>query len=199
MINLFKIFFWNIFRSIFGRVDNRNILDHYKLLDHDEIVKDLERKRNDGTFAVLMENFEGSLTISTVIRSANCFNTAQMYYIGKKKIDPRGCVGCQNYTGITHLKNYDELKKLKKIYTFVALENNISGCVSLYSFKFPKNPLFIIGSESTGISKPTLNMCDHFVKIDQEGSCRSLNAAVAGSIIMYEFNRSLFLSRNGLS
>jgi TrmH family RNA methyltransferase len=80
-------------------------------------------------------------------------------------------------------------KGVKKNYTFIGLENNVPGCESLYTFKFPKNPLFIIGSESTGISKRTLNMCDHIVFIEQEGSCRSLNAAVAGSIIMYEWSR----------
>jgi tRNA G18 (ribose-2'-O)-methylase SpoU len=35
-------------------------------------------------------------------------------------------------------------------------------------------------------------MCDHIVFIEQEGSCRSLNAAVAGSIIMYEWSRNKF-------
>jgi tRNA G18 (ribose-2'-O)-methylase SpoU len=176
---------------LFGRKkDNRNVLDHYKLLDHEDIIKDLEKKRKNGTFAVLMENFEGSLTISTVIRSANCFNSAHMYYMGRKKIDSRGCVGTQNYTYITYLNDYFELEQLKEKYTFVGIENNVPGCVSLYNFKFPENPLFIIGSESTGISEQTLSMCDHLVKIDQEGSCRSLNAAVAAGIIMYQYRRS---------
>lgn len=183
---------WNILsiKKYINAKDNRNVLDHYKLLDIDEIRKDLENKRRDGTFAVLMENFEGSLTISTVIRSTNAFNGVCMYYMGRKKIDSRGCVGCQNYTDIIYLTNYDELKKLKEIYTFVALENNIPNCESLYTFKFPEKPLFIIGSESKGITKETLNMCDYFVKIDQVGSVRSLNAATSATVIMYEFNRN---------
>ena len=180
---------WNIF-SIKKTIDNRNVLDHYKLLDIDEIRKDLENKRRDGTFAVLMENFEGSLTISTLIRSTNAFNGACMYYMGRKRIDTRGCVGCQNYTDIIYLSDYKQLAELKNKYTFVALENNIAGCESLYTFKFPGNPLFIIGSESKGISKETLELCEYFVKIDQVGSVRSLNAAQAGTIVMYEYNRN---------
>jgi tRNA G18 (ribose-2'-O)-methylase SpoU len=191
----FLSFLWSLCKNfliktgLINLIDGRNVSDYYKLLDADEIRKDLERRRRDGTFAVLMENFEGSLTISTVIRSANAFNTEHMYYMGRKKIDTRGCVGCQNYTDISYLSNIDELKKLKEKYTFIGLENNISGCQNLHTFNFPKNPLFIIGSESAGISKPVLALCDHLVKIEQVGSVRSLNAAVAGSIIMYEWSR----------
>ena len=81
--------FWKVLRNFLtiigvAKFDNRNVLDHYKLLDIDEIKLDLENKRRDGTFGVLMENFEGSLTISTVIRSTNAFNGACMYYMGKK-------------------------------------------------------------------------------------------------------------------
>ncbi len=44
----------------------------------------------------------------------------------------------------------------------------------------------IIGNEGKGISKLTLKKCDKLIKIPMVGKINSLNASVAGGIIMYE-------------
>ena len=44
----------------------------------------------------------------------------------------------------------------------------------------------IIGSEGRGIAKLTKEKCDVLVKIPMVGRVSSLNASVAGGILMYE-------------
>ena len=51
------------------------------------------------------------------------------------------------------------------------------------------NCAFIIGNEGAGMSYDLKEICDSFVYIPIEGSCESLNAAVAASIIMYEVGK----------
>ena len=46
----------------------------------------------------------------------------------------------------------------------------------------------VVGNEGNGISQDTLDMIEK-VYIPMEGSIESLNAAVAGSILMYEMRR----------
>lgn len=49
--------------------------------------------------------------------------------------------------------------------------------------------LIIIGNEGNGISEETINLCDKKVIIPMERDAESLNAAVAGTVMMYEHYR----------
>jgi len=171
-------------------IDNRNIIDKYKYdrltkWSTELIKKDLQQKAFP--YAVLMENFTGDFNIGTVIRSANAFNARAVYYLGNKHYDRRGCVGTHHYTDVIHLKTRDNLLQLKEQYEFVALENTVPSAVALVDAKYSRPPLFILGEEGVGITEETLQLCEKCVYIPQYGSVRSLNAAVAGSIIMNDF------------
>ncbi len=52
-----------------------------------------------------------------------------------------------------------------------------------------KDIAFIIGNEAAGISNEVLKAVENKVKIPMLGDVESLNAAVAGSILMYEAAR----------
>ena len=54
---------------------------------------------------------------------------------------------------------------------------------------YKKDIAFIIGNEAAGISKEILDITDKKIKIPMLGEVESLNAAVAGSILMYEAAR----------
>ena len=49
-----------------------------------------------------------------------------------------------------------------------------------------ENVAIIIGNEGRGISKLTVQKCDKLIKIPMVGKINSLNASVAGGIMMYE-------------
>jgi TrmH family RNA methyltransferase len=51
-----------------------------------------------------------------------------------------------------------------------------------------KDLVLIIGSESHGISDNARALIDNYVLIEQLGNAESLNAAIAGSIIMHQWN-----------
>ena len=171
-------------------IQNWNVIDKYKndrltKWNKELIKKDLKQKAFP--YAILMENFLGDFNIGTVIRSANAFNASAVYYLGNKHYDRRGTVGTHNYTDVIHLKTRDELLKLKENYEFVALENTVPSAITLANAEYSRSPLFILGEEGVGITQETLELCDRFVFIPQFGSVRSLNAAVAGSIIMNDY------------
>ena len=69
----------------------------------------------------------------------------------------------------------------------MAIENTVPSAVALGNAEYSRPPLFILGEEGVGITQETLELCEKFVYINQHGSVRSLNAAVAGSIVMNEF------------
>lgn len=53
------------------------------------------------------------------------------------------------------------------------------------SFIDPKKALLVIGSEAHGLPSDWINNCDEQITLPMPGSAESLNAAIAGSIVMY--------------
>ena len=62
-------------------------------------------------------------------------------------------------------------------------------CVNLYEADLEGKTLIIIGNEGNGVEKETLELCDKVVKIPMDTAAESLNAAVAGAVMMYEHYR----------
>tara|TARA_R110000824_G_scaffold36844_7_gene113950 strand:- start:8232 stop:8879 length:648 start_codon:yes stop_codon:yes gene_type:complete len=166
----------------------RNVVDKYKSMTDDMIKNDLKQSFNP--IAVCMEHWNGDFNISTLIRNANAFNIEKVYYLGKRRIDRRGCVGTHHYTDIQHLSNgVCDLVDLKNKYTFIAIDNNINKTSMLHEFdwnKLEKPPLIFFGEEGCGLSNEILNLADYRIEIEQYGSVRSLNVGTASGIVLFE-------------
>lgn len=76
------------------------------------------------------------------------------------------------------------LSGLKTNYAILAAD--ASG-ISIKEAKLPQRAILVIGSESHGLSQVTREVCDTLVSIPSSGQGESLNAAVAASILMWEF------------
>lgn len=63
------------------------------------------------------------------------------------------------------------------------------SAVDFYSADLSGKVLIIIGNEGNGVEQSTLSLCDSVLKIPMRSDAESLNAAVAGSIMMYEHLR----------
>lgn len=165
---------------------SRNVRDQFKELSTEEIRISLQKTCSPA--AILMSQIEGDFNISSVIRSANSFNFHKVFYYGRKKFDRRGACGVYKYTDVIHLSSMEEILALKSSYEFVALENNIKASSPIQDFVWKKNSIIVVGEENSGIQKDILDICDKFIEIPSMGSVRSLNAASAASIAMYDYS-----------
>lgn len=66
---------------------------------------------------------------------------------------------------------------------------------SLYELKFDMNVGVIIGGEGKGVRPLLLKKCDYTVSIPMKGKVSSLNAGIAGAVILFEVLRQ-HLARN---
>jgi 23S rRNA (guanosine2251-2'-O)-methyltransferase len=87
---------------------------------------------------------------------------------------------------VTNLAN--TLEDLKKE-GFWIVGADARGEKSLYEMSFDMNVGLVIGSEGKGIRPLILKKCDFRVSIPMKGKTSSLNAAVAGAIILFEILR----------
>ena len=172
--------------------ESRNIIDHYHYWKHDDIVADLDTKRNN--FYVLCSNLYNDFNISTVIRNANAFLSKKVIIYGNKQFDRRGAVGTHHYTHFQHIKTesgISDFLEQNKFHRIVGIDN-VDGAKSItkYDWGSPSNSedvLMIFGQEQVGIPQDLLDLCDDVVYIPQYGSVRSLNVGTASGIAMYDF------------
>lgn len=63
------------------------------------------------------------------------------------------------------------------------------NAVDFYSADLSGKVLIVIGNEGNGVEESTLSFCDIVLKIPMRSDAESLNAAVAGSVMVYEHYR----------
>ena len=155
----------------------RNVVDKYKSWPTESIKADLQKNANP--FSVCMEHWQGDFNISTLIRNSNAFNARRIFYLGKKRFDRRGAVGSHHYVDLVYLgDDYEQLVKLKKEYTIIAVDNNIPNTHKLGEFDWislEKPPMMLFGEEGVGLTEEALKIADYCIEITQYGSVRSLN------------------------
>jgi 23S rRNA (guanosine2251-2'-O)-methyltransferase len=94
---------------------------------------------------------------------------------------------------VTNLVN--TLEELKKE-GFWIVGADARGEKSVYEMTFDMNVGLVIGSEGKGIRPLIWKKCDYRVSIPMKGKTSSLNAAVAGAIILFEILRQQLQMRN---
>jgi tRNA G18 (ribose-2'-O)-methylase SpoU len=167
-------------------LDKRNVIDDFKGVDTDRIKAICSTKSLP--FIVGIESLKGTLNMGVIMRTSNAMGASRVIYWGRKRFDARSAVGTQFYTPF-EFRELDYINKLKDQYLVVGVENNIPDCVEYSSFNYPRKTLFMFGSEECGLSDEAKKLCDGFVFIKQLGAVRSLNVAVAASIVIADYVR----------
>jgi tRNA G18 (ribose-2'-O)-methylase SpoU len=145
---------------------------------------------------LMLFNLNGDMNIGMSIRTAVILGCSDVYVVGRRKYDRRSEVGAKNYITIHRFATLeDDFFRTNKLVP-ILLEQ---GGLPLEEFSFaPYLPgkmeegwkiVFLVGSESTGFSKSFLKKFSHAprISISQYGVMRSLNVAIAASIVLYEY------------
>lgn len=162
----------------------------YKYFEVEDILKYAEDK-GENPFIVILDEIEDPHNFGSIIRTAETCG-AHGIIIPKRRnvgVTPTvyktsaGAIEYMKIAKVTNLNSTIDKLKEKGVWVYGAdmagedfcFEANLSGPVAL-----------IIGSEGKGILKLTKEKCDALIKIPMVGKISSLNASVAGGILMYE-------------
>ncbi|MCL2485826.1 MAG: RNA methyltransferase [Endomicrobia bacterium] len=165
------------------------------------IIAVVEKKKYDakklikqnGLFVVL-ENIQDPGNLGTIIRSAHAFG-AKAVFVSKESADIYSDKTVRASMGsIFHIPVLDNIDiketvnamKNESVFTIAA---SINGKKNLSSSVFKNKTALVIGNEANGLKPETEKLSDSLIKINMPGNAESLNAAIAASIIMYEFSK----------
>lgn len=167
-----------------SETDTRNVIDQYRGMTEEKIVKDLDTHRSELEIAI--ENLERDFNMGTIVRNANAFNVTRVHIIGRKQWNKRGAMKTDAYLHLEyHASAQDFLTAMNERQKEVIAIDIVPGAIGLAETRLPRNAVLVFGSEGEGISKELLDAAEKVVKIEQFGSTRSINVGVASGIAMY--------------
>jgi 23S rRNA (guanosine2251-2'-O)-methyltransferase len=172
------------------------IVTPYKYFQVEDILAHADEK-NEKPFIVILDEIEDPHNFGAIIRSAEVCGAHGIIIpkrrnVGVTPVVYKSSAGAVEHMKIAKVTNInaviDELKE-KGIWIYGADMDGQSYC---FDTDFKGALALVIGSEGKGISKLTKNKCDVIVKIPMVGNINSLNASVAGGIMMYEVLKQRF-------
>ena len=97
--------------------------------------------------------------------------------------------GACEHLHIARVNLAQAMAELKKADLWVAGLDNHTEASDIYMMELEPPLAVVVGAEGHGLRKLVRETCDYLIRIPMEGSVGSLNAAVAGSIALYEARR----------
>jgi len=169
--------------------DARNVPDEFRYWTLTAIRAELDRRRAGGPqLLIAIENWHHDFNIGSVVRTANAFNVAGVYIVGKRRWNKRGAMVTDRYLNIYHCDTVAEFMEACGDLLIIGIDN-IPGSIPIETFQFPRDCVIVFGQESTGLTPEMQEICSTILHITQYGSTRSINAGAAGAIAMFEWSR----------
>ena len=164
----------------------------YKYYELDEILE-IPRSKGEDPFFIILDEITDPHNLGSIIRTADAVG-AHAVIIPKRRsvhITPvvaKASAGAVEYVPVCIVTNIvNTINTLKENGLWIAAvdmdgktfyEQNLSGALAL-----------VVGSEGKGISRLVKKNCDFTVSMPMSGNVSSLNASVAGGILLYEVYR----------
>ena len=155
-----------------------------------EDILQIARDRNEPPLIVLLDELEDRHNLGAILRTADAAGVHGVL-IPKHRSCPlsatvaKTSAGAVEHVPVARIGNMVQtIKKLKKEGLWVAAAD-MDG-TDYYDTDLTGSLLLVIGSEGQGVGRLIKEQCDFVVRIPMVGKINSLNASVAGSILMYE-------------
>ena len=155
-----------------------------------EDILQVAKDRNEPPFIVLLDELEDPPNLGAILRTADAAGVHGVL-IPKHRSCPlsatvaKTSAGAVEHVPVARVGNLVQtIKKLKQEGLWVAAAD-MDG-KDYYATDLTGPLLLIIGSEGQGVGRLVKEQCDFVVRIPMVGKINSLNASVAGSILMYE-------------
>ena len=159
----------------------------------DDILKAAEEK-GEAPFLVLLDELEDPHNLGALLRTADATGVHGILIPKRRSVSLNATVaktsaGAVEYVPVARIGNIAQtLKKLKEKGFWVA-GADMDGEKAYYEADLTGPLVLVVGSEGKGMSRLTKEACDFIVRMPMVGRINSLNASVAGSILMYESMR----------
>ena len=168
------------------------IVSEHEYAEVDDILRSAAEK-GEKPFIIILDNITDPHNLGAVIRTAECAGAHGVIIpkrrsVGLTAVVGKTSAGALEYMPVARATNIARtIEELKKQGVWVACAD-MDG-EDYYDASLDGAIALVIGSEGEGVSRLVKEKCDFTVSIPMYGKISSLNASVAGALLMYEVVR----------
>lgn len=147
-----------------------------------------EYRRGLRDFAVAAWEISKEHNVGSLVRTAHATAAAEVILVGRREFNVEAARTAELYTDVVHLADEQALRRrmASRGWQLVAVEID-ERSMSLFEAEYPPNPCFLLGPELGALPESLLADAATVVQIPQWGLVPSLNLAIAGSIVIYDY------------
>lgn len=159
----------------------------------EEILR-LADEKNQPPFIILLDELEDPHNFGAILRTADAVGVHGVIIPKRRNVQLNATVaktsaGAVEYVKVAQITNVAEtLKKLREL-NLKIVGSDMDAEKNFSDADLTGGIVLIIGNEGRGMRRLTKENCDLLVKIPMTGEINSLNASVAGAVLMYEIFR----------
>ena len=168
------------------------IVSEHEYAEVDDILRSAAEK-GEKPFIIILDNITEPHNLGAVRRTAECAGAHGVIIpkrrsVGLTAVVGKTSAGALEYMPVARVTNIARtIEELKKQGVWVACAD-MDG-EDYYDASLDGAIALVIGSEGEGVSRLVKEKCDFTVSIPMYGKISSLNASVAGALLMYEVVR----------
>ena len=158
-------------------------------------ILDSAKEKGEAPFIVIADEITDPHNLGSVLRTANAAGVHGIIIpkrrsVGLNSVVAKTSAGAVEFTPVAKVSNIAAtIDKLKKENVWI-VGADMDGDRTIYTHDFSGGVAIVVGSEGNGISRIVKEKCDFLVRIPLLGEITSLNASVAGALMMYEVVRN---------
>lgn len=156
----------------------------------DDILQ-IAAEKGEAPFIIILDEIKDAYNLGSILRTADAVGAHGVIIpkrraVGLTTAVSKASAGAVEYVPVARVTNIVQtIEYLKKNGVWI-IGTDSSGKESFYNSDLKGPIALVVGSEGEGIGKLVAGKCDFVVNIPMRGNISSLNAAVAGAIVMYE-------------
>lgn len=148
----------------------------------------MEKKMNNLAIAIM--NLSNETNVGGLIRTANAANIKEIVIVGRNKWNKGAATGAHSKIKVVKMRTSDEFVEYCKKHNYKIVSIEIGeDSKNIFDYNYPENSILVIGNEGTGVPQKIIENSVGIVYIPQYGGVECLNAAIAGSIAVYDWVR----------
>jgi tRNA G18 (ribose-2'-O)-methylase SpoU len=147
-----------------------------------------EYRRGLRAFAIASWNTTKEHNIGSLVRTAHAVAAEEVVLVGDREWNVEAARTAELYTTVTQVADLAAFREHLAVgrWNLVAVELD-PRAANLFEAEYPERPCFLLGAEVGGVPEELLAESRLIVQIPQWGLVPSLNVAVAGSIVVYDY------------
>lgn len=165
-----------------------------------EEILELAESKNESPFLILLDELEDPQNFGAILRTAEAVGVHGVIIPKRRSVQLNATVfktsaGAAEYVKVAQVTNVAQTLKNLRGVGLQVVGSDMSAEVDFRQADLTSGIVLVIGSEGKGMRRLTRESCDLLIKIPMVGKINSLNASVAGAVLMYEIQRQREFAR----